>query len=292
MIVKIVFTLLFFVQISFAIDSLIEDALRCIEKRKLEVFSVEKINGKIYINGEFETDSLIVDNCYLRFQNHTSIFEYKKKCHVRKIRLSNETSYSHKKGLIDARLTLFRDSIVVRESDSVLWSCPMEKNVPHIEILNKHKLMIYDDQGIWLLDNKCRKTIFEQESQLSMPYNVSSKTRFISYYLPKQKNPYIVLFDSSFEKYWGTVSSFHIDASVHNVACGYDLDENPDDTSQNKWLVKCVEWTGNAFFEKIISDNVNVSDDQCPVAERLFPCDEGICSQDFKTKKIKVLIEE
>ena len=44
---KRIFLTLLFLQASFAADPSIEAALKCIEKKKMDVHAVEKINGKV-----------------------------------------------------------------------------------------------------------------------------------------------------------------------------------------------------------------------------------------------------
>ncbi|MEE3486171.1 MAG: hypothetical protein VZQ98_17855, partial [Bacteroidales bacterium] len=50
---KIILFCLILLQTSFAMVPSIESVLKCIEKKKMDVHAVEKINGKVYARGWF-----------------------------------------------------------------------------------------------------------------------------------------------------------------------------------------------------------------------------------------------
>jgi hypothetical protein len=106
------------------------------------------------------------------------------------------------------------------------------------------------------------------------------------------RKPYIVFYDSLYNKHWGTSSSFYIYVSTRTIACGYD-----DGANSSKALIKCIEWTGDHFVEKTLPHKVDIPDSEdclcaCSWTERLFPCGDGICVQNYETKKIEILIDE
>ena len=145
--------------------------------------------------------------------------------------------------------------------------------------------------SIGILDNECRWTLFDKKARLPYIYSETSDSRFL-YYEIKHK-PYIVIYDSLYNRHWGTSSSFYIYVSTRNIACGYDDDK----TDSSKALIKCIKWTGNNFVEETLPHKVDVPDSEgclcaCPWTERLFPCGDGICVQNYETKKIEILLDE
>ena len=288
------FLVLVFFQMSFAMDPSIEKVLQCLEKKHMSILSVDKIDGKIYVKGK-KIDEKKMANRYVLFSSRDASFlEYKGGCSFQeKYHLENIT-YVQRIGVLGAGLD--GDSIFVIKKDSVLWSCPqrIESDYIDIQILDQNSVMFvpvfYD--SLWLLNDKCQWTLFESKAQKFFYHNVGANSRFVPYCLGKRRTPYTIFFDLSRNKHWGTSLSFRINASTRNVACGYDFFENPDDTEQNRWLVKCVKWTGNNFVEFSLPHEVHVWNQNNPVAERLFPCGDGICSQNHETKKIEILVDE
>ena len=275
----------------------------------MSVISVEKIDGKIYVKKETGKESDVIGPA--AFDLGVSILEYKQDCLFQERDYLKGVKHSQRKGLLGAKKNSTRDSIIVLKRNKVLWSCPLGgKKVEDISVLDQSKLVVgcSDDFGerdvidtLWLLDDKCRWTLFEPNAKMNpegfvddctvFPDKFGASSRFLSYYIGN-RDPYTVVFDSLRNKHWGTSLSFRINASTRNVACGYDFSEDPDDTGQNRWLVKCVKWTGSNFVEFILPHKVHVWSQNHSVAERLFPCGDGICSQNFETKKIKILIDE
>ena len=148
-----------------------------------------------------------------------------------------------------------------------------------------------DGDSIGVLDNKCQWTLFEKKARLPYIYSATSSSRFL-YYEIKHK-PYIVIYDSLYNRHWGTSSSFYTYVSTRNIACGYDDDK----TDSSKALIKCIKWTGNNFVEETLPHKVDVPDSEgclcaCPWTERLFPCGDSICVQNYETKKIEILLDE
>jgi len=82
---RILFLCLLLLQVSFAMDPSIEAALRCIEKKKFDAFSVEKIDGKVYAGGMFIPDD--DDACGYKTVSGSSVFEIKNNCIIEKKRL-------------------------------------------------------------------------------------------------------------------------------------------------------------------------------------------------------------
>ena len=152
-----------------------------------------------------------------------------------------------------------------------------------------------DGDSIGVLNNKCQWTLFDKKARLPYIYTETSSSRFL-YYEIKHK-PYIIFYDSLYNRHWGTSSSFYIYVSTRNIACGY-ADYNTDyETDNSKKLIKCIKWTGNNFVEETLPHKVDVPDSEgclcaCPWAERLFPCGDGICVQNYETKKIEILVDE
>lgn len=289
---------LFFVffQIPFAMDSSVEKVLRCLEKKQLSVLSVDKIDRKIYVKGEKIDEKKIVNRIVLPSSRDVPFLEYKGGCSFQEKYYLEDIIDVQRIGVLGAGLNDRQDSIIVLKKDSVLWSCSqrIESNLIDIQILDQSTVMfipVFFD-SLWLLNDKCQWTLFESKVQKTFYHNVGANSRFVPYCLGKQRTPYTVVFDSLRNKHWGTSLSFRINASTRNVACGYDFSEDPDDTGQNRWLVKCVKWTGSNFVEFILPHKVHVWSQNHSVAERLFPCGDGICSQNFETKKIKILIDE
>ena len=298
---RILFLCLLFLQVSFAMDPSIEAALKCIEKKKMDVHAVEKINGKVYARGWFiPADD---DACDDKTVSGSSVFEIKNNCVIEKKDWFKEVKKIEKKGLLGAFRNSSEDSVIVIEKNKILWSCPFEKVGSRVfRFLDKNRLMVSIRDGgngagdsIGILDNECRWTLFDKKARLPYIYSETSDSRFL-YYEIKHK-PYIVIYDSLYNRHWGTSSSFYIYVSTRNIACGY-ADYNTDyETDNSKKLIKCIKWTGNNFVEETLPHKVDVPDSKgclcaCPWAERLFPCGDGICVQNYQTKKIKILVDE
>ena len=298
---RILFLCLLFLQVSFAMDPSIEAALKCIEKKKMDVHAVEKINGKVYARGWFiPADD---DACDYKTVSGSSVFEIKNNCVIEKKDWFKEVKKVEKKGLLGAFRNSSEDSVIVIEKNKILWSCPFEKVGSRVfRFLDKNRLMVSIRDGgngagdsIGILDNECRWTLFDKKARLPYIYSETSDSRFL-YYEIKHK-PYIVIYDSLYNRHWGTSSSFYIYVSTRNIACGY-ADYNTDyETDNSKKLIKCIKWTGNNFVEETLPHKVDVPDSKgclcaCPWAERLFACGDGICVQNYQTKKIKILVDE
>ena len=298
---KRIFLTLLFLQASFAADPSIEAALKCIEKKKMDVHAVEKINGKVYARGWFiPADD---DACDYKTVSGSSVFEIKNNCVIEKKDWFKEVEKVEKKGLLGAFRNSSEDSVIVIEKNKILWSCPFEKVGSRVfRFLDKTRLMVSIEDGgngdgdsIGVLDNKCQWTLFEKKARLPYIYSATSSSRFL-YYEIKHK-PYIVIYDSLYNRHWGTSSSFYIYVSTRNIACGY-ADYNTDyETDNSKKLIKCIKWTGNNFVEETLPHKVDVPDSEgclcaCPWTERLFPCGDGICVQNYETKKIEILLDE
>ena len=298
---RILFLCLLFLQVSFAMDPSIEAALKCIEKKKMDVHAVEKINGKVYARGWFiPADD---DACGYKTVSGSSVFEIKNNCVIEKKDWFKEVEKVEKKGLLGAFQNGSEDSVIVIEKNKILWSCPFEKVGSRVfRFLDKNRLMVSIEDGgngtgdsIGILDNECRWTLFDKKARLPYIYSETSDSRFL-YYEIKHK-PYIVIYDSLYNRHWGTSSSFYIYVSTRNIACGY-ADYNTDyETDNSKKLIKCIKWTGNNFVEETLPHKVDVPDSEgclcaCPWTERLFPCGDGICVQNYQTKKIKILVDE
>ena len=298
---RILFLCLLFLQVSFAMDPSIEAALKCIEKKKMDVHAVEKINGKVYARGWFiPADD---DACGYKTVSGSSVFEIKNNCVIEKKDWFKEVEKVEKKGLLGAFQNGSEDSVIVIEKNKILWSCPFEKVGSRVfRFLDKNRLMVSIRDGgngagdsIGILDNECRWTLFDKKARLPYIYSETSDSRFL-YYEIKHK-PYIVIYDSLYNRHWGTSSSFYIYVSTRNIACGY-ADYNTDyETDNSKKLIKCIKWTGNNFVEETLPHKVDVPDSEgclcaCPWTERLFPCGDGICVQNYQTKKIKILVDE
>ena len=301
---RLLFLCLLFLQVSFAMDPSIEAALRCIEKKKFDAFSVEKIDGKVYAGGMFIPDD--DDACGYKTVSGSSIFEIKKNCIIEKKDWFKREKIVERKGLLEAFRNSSEDSVIVIEKNKVLWSCPLRKDgiLDNLEFqfLDKNRLIVSIEDGgngdgdsIGILDNKCQWTLFDKKARLPYIYTETSSSRFL-YYEIKHK-PYIVFYDSIYNRHWGTSSSFYIYVSTRNIACGY-ADYNTDyETDNSKKLIKCIKWTGNNFVEETLPHKVDVPDSKgclcaCPWAERLFPCGDGICVQNYETKKIEILVDE
>jgi len=298
---KRIFLTLLFLQASFAADPSIEAALKCIEKKKMDVHAVEKINGKVYARGWFvPADD---DACDYKTVSGSSVFEIKNNCVIEKKDWFKEVKKVEKKGLLGAFRNSSEDSVIVIEKNKILWSCPFEKVGSRVfRILDKNRLMVSirdggngDGDSIGVLNNKCQWTLFEKKARLPYIYSATSSSRFLGYEL--KHKPYIVFYDSLYNRHWGTSSSFYINVSTRNIACGY-ADYNTDyETDNSKKLIKCIKWTGNNFVEETLPHKVDVPDSKgclcaCPWAERLFPCGDGICVQNYETKKIEILVDE
>ena len=293
---KILLIFVFF-QMSFAMDPSIEAALKCIEKKKMDVHAVEKINGKVYARGWFiPADD---DACDYKTVSGSSVFEIKNNCVIEKKDWFKEVEKVEKKGLLGAFQNGSEDSVIVIEKNKVLWSCPLKTDdILVFQFLDKNRLMVSIEDGgngdgdsIGVLDNKCQWTLFEKKARLPYIYSATSSSRFLDYEI--KHKPYIVIYDSLYNKYWGTSSSFYTYVSTRNIACGYDDDK----TDSSKALIKCIKWTGNNFVEETLPHKVDVPDSEgclcaCPWTERLFPCGDGICVQNYETKKIEILVDE
>jgi len=297
---KILLIFVFF-QMSFAMDPSIEAALKCIEKKKMDVHAVEKINGKVYARGWFvPADD---DACDYKTVSGSSVFEIKNNCVIEKKDWFKEVKKVEKKGLLGAFRNSSEDSVIVIEKNKILWSCPFEKVGSRVfRFLDKNRLMVSirdggngDGDSIGVLNNKCQWTLFEKKARLPYIYSATSSSRFLGYEL--KHKPYIVFYDSLYNRHWGTSSSFYIYVSTRNIACGY-ADYNTDyETDNSKKLIKCIKWTGNNFVEETLPHKVDVPDSEgclcaCPWTERLFPCGDGICVQNYETKKIEILVDE
>ena len=298
---KRIFLTLLFLQASFAADPSIEAALKCIEKKKMDVHAVEKINGKVYARGWFvPADD---DACDYKKVSGSSVFEIKNNCVIEKKDWFKEVKKVEKKGLLGAFRNSSEDSVIVIEKNKILWSCSFEKVGSRVfRFLDKNRLMVSirdggngDGDSIGVLNNKCQWTLFDKKARLPYIYTETSSSRFL-YYEIKHK-PYIIFYDSLYNRHWGTSSSFYIYVSTRNIACGY-ADYNTDyETDNSKKLIKCIKWTGNNFVEETLPHKVDVPDSEgclcaCPWAERLFPCGDGICVQNYETKKIEILVDE
>jgi hypothetical protein len=294
---KRIFLVILFLQASFAADPSIEAALKCIEKKKMDVHAVEKINGKVYARGWFvPADD---DACDYKTVSGSSVFEIKNNCVIEKKDWFKEVEKVEKKGLLGAFRNSSEDSVIVIEKNKILWSCPFEKVGSRVfRFLDKNRLMASirdggngDGDSIGVLDNKCQWTLFEKKARLPYIYSATSSSRFLDYEL--KHKPYIVFYDSLYNRHWGTSSSFYTYVSTRNIACGYDDDK----TDSSKALIKCIKWTGNNFVEETLPHKVDVPDSEgclcaCPWTERLFPCGNGICVQNYETKKIEILLDE
>lgn len=305
---KIFLPLVFF-QMSFAMDPSIVKVLGCLEKKRMSVISVEKIEGKIYVKKETGKESDVIGPA--AFDPGVSILEYKQDCLFQERDYLKGVKHSQRKGLLGAKKNSTRDSIIVLKKNKVLWSCPLGgKKVENISVLDQSKLVVgcSDDFGerdfidtLWLLDDKCQWTLFEPNANMNpLGFAVDctlfhdkfvASSRFLSYYIGK-RDPYTVVFDSSWNRHWGTSLSFWVNASARDVGCGYYYFTDPDDTDQNGWVVKCARWTGNNFVEFTLPYEVRDRNESRPVQGLLFPCGDGICVQDRETKKIEVLVDE
>jgi hypothetical protein len=294
---KKVLLIFVFFQMSFAMDPSIEAALKCIEKKKMDVRSIERINGKIYAISWFVLANY--KSCEYKTDYGTIVFEYKKNCIFEKKDWFKDENNLKRKGLLAAVQNDNEDSVIVRDKNKVLWSCPLKTDgTLEFQFLDKTRLMVSIEDGgngdgdsIGVLDNKCQWTLFEKKARLPYIYSATSSSRFLDYEL--KHKPYIVIYDSLYNKYWGTSSSFYTYVSTRNIACGYDDDK----TDSSKALIKCIKWTGNNFVEETLPHKVDVPDSEgclcaCPWTERLFPCGDGICVQNFETKKIEILVDE
>jgi len=307
-----IFLVLVLFQASFAMDPSIEKVLRCLEKKRMSVISVEKIDGKIYVKKETGKESDVIGPA--AFDPGVSILEYKQDCLFQERDYLKGVKHSQRKGLLGAKKNSTRDSIIVVKKNKVLWSCPLGgKKVEDISVLDQSKLVVgcsgdFDRDMIdtlWLLDDKCRWTLFEPNANMN-PHGFAvdctlfhdkfvASSRFLSYYIGN-RTPYTVVFDSSWNRHWGTSLSFWVNASVRDVGCGYHYDydyfNNTDDTDPYRWVVKCARWTGNNFVEFTLPYEVRDKHERHPVLGLLFPCGDGICVQDSETKKIEVLVDE
>lgn len=295
--IKAMFFILLLIQASFAIDSSIEEALKCIEKKKMDVHSIEKINGKVYAKSWFVDAGY--KSCDYKTDYGTILFEYKRNCIFEKKDWFKDVGKLKRKGLLLAMQNSSQDSVIVIEKNSVLWSCPLKTDDElEFQFLDKNRLMVSIEDGgdgtgdsIGVLNNKCQWTLFERKARLPNIYSETSGSRFLHYEI--MYKPYIVIYDSLYDKHWGTSSSFYIYVSTQNIACGYQDDYD----DRRKVLIKCIKWTGNNFVEETLSHKVDVPDSEgclcaSPWAERLFPCGNGICVQNFETKKIEILVDE
>ena len=294
--IRTMFFILLFFQTSFAMDSLIDEALKCIEKKKMDVHSIERINGKIYA-----ISWLVPANhksCEYKTDYGTMVFEYKRNCIFEKKNWLKNVNNLKRKGLLAAVQNNNEDSVIVSDKDKVLWSCPLKTDdILVFQFLDKNRLMVsFEDGGngegdsIGVLNNKCQWTLFERKARLPYMYSSTFSSQFLHYEI--MRKPYIVFYDSLYNKHWGTSSLFYIYVSTRTIACGYD-----DGANSSKALIKCIEWTGDHFVEKTLPHKVDIPDSEdclcaCSWTERLFPCGDGICVQNYETKKIEILIDE
>lgn len=270
----------------------------------MDVYSIEKVNGKVYAGGMFIPDD--DDACDYKTVSGSSVFEIKNNCIIEKKDWFKDVKNVKRKGLFGIAQNDKQDSVIVIVKNKVLWSCPLRKDgiLENLEFqfLDKNRLMVSIEDGgngngdsIGILDNKCQWTLFDKKARLPYIYTETSSSRFL-YYEIKHK-PYIIFYDSLYNRHWGTSSSFYIYVSTRNIACGY-ADYNTDyETDNSKKLIKCIKWTGNNFVEETLPYKVDVPDSEgclcaCPWAERLFPCGNGICVQNYETKKIEILVDE
>ena len=304
-----IFLVLVLFQMSFAMDPSIVKVLGCLEKKRMSVISVEKIDGKIYVKKETGKESDVIGPA--AFDPGVSILEYKQDCLFQERDYLKGVKHSQRKGLLGAKKNSTRDSIIVVKKNKAIWSCPLGgKKVEDISVLDQSKLVVGCSDGfgerdfidtLWLLDDKCRWTLFEPNANMNpLGFAVDctlfhdkfvASSRFLSYYIGK-RDPYTVVFDSSWNRHWGTSLSFWVNASARDVGCGYYYFTDPDDTDQNGWVVKCARWTGNNFVEFTLPYEVRDRNESRPVLGLLFPCGDGICVQDRETKKIEVLVDE
>lgn len=73
---NIVLLVLLLFQVSFAMDSSVMEVLKCAEIKKMDVFAVEKIDGRVYATGWFVRSGH--DPCRNKTDYGSSVFEYKK----------------------------------------------------------------------------------------------------------------------------------------------------------------------------------------------------------------------
>ena len=273
-----IFLVLVLFQMSFAMDPSIVKVLRCLEKKRMSVISVEKIDGKIYVKKETGKESDVIGSA--AFDPGVSILEYKQDCLFQERDYLKGVKHSQRKGLLGAKKNSTRDSIIVLKKNKAIWSCPLGgKKVEDISVLDQSKLVVgcSDDFGerdfidtLWLLDDKCRWTLFEPNAKMNPEGFVDDCTVF--------------------------PDKFGVNASARDVGCGYHYDydyfNNTDDTDPYRWVVKCARWTGNNFVEFTLPYEVRDKHERHPVLGLLFPCGDGICVQDRETKKIEVLVDE
>ena len=181
---KILLIFVFF-QMSFAMDPSIGAALKCVEKKKMDVHAVEKINGKVYARGWFvPADD---DACDYKTVSGSSVFEIKNNCVIEKKDWFKEVKKVEKKGLLGAFRNSSEDSVIVIEKNKILWSCPFEKVGSRVfRFLDKNRLMVSirdggngDGDSIGVLNNRCQWTLFEKKARLPYIYSATSSSRFL-----------------------------------------------------------------------------------------------------------------
>jgi hypothetical protein len=156
-------------------DPSVVKVLGCLEKKRMSVISVEKIDGKIYVKKETGKESDVIGPA--AFDLGVSILEYKQDCLFQERDYLKGVKHSQRKGLLGAKKNSTRDSIIVVKKNKVLWSCPLGgKKVEDISVLDQSKLVVgcSDDFGerdfidtLWLLDDKCRWTLFEPNAKMN-----------------------------------------------------------------------------------------------------------------------------
>jgi len=91
--------ILAFFYITYARDYSVNNAIKCLEKKQMDVFSIEEINGIIYVVGTFNFDK---DVCSLKNRRKSSIYEYKKNCVLQEMDYLRNLLYNDRKGLFGA----------------------------------------------------------------------------------------------------------------------------------------------------------------------------------------------
>ena len=96
-----IFLVLVLFQMSFAMDPSIVKVLRCLEKKRMSVISVEKIDGKIYVKKETGKESDVIGPA--AFDPGVSILEYKQDCLFQERDYLKGVKHSQRKGLLGAK---------------------------------------------------------------------------------------------------------------------------------------------------------------------------------------------
>ena len=271
-----------------AIDaSTFKNVLGCLEKVATNVHSVEKIDNRIYVDGDLGVEG-------------RGLYEYKGKCNFKLLK-KFDYDLGAKRGLIYAEKK--QDSLSIYKLNQKLWSCPLERRT-RLVILNENQVMIERDDDLWWLDNRCNWTLLEKNANLRQTFwnRFSANSNMLSYTFDKKKMPdpdgseVYLLRKDSLGKTFGTSLSFYPGVFSQNITCGYYNFVDYDDTSRNKRLVKCARWTGSLFKEFELDYAVEKpsgdSHECCGPREYLFVCGTGICAWRLDTKKITVLVEQ